>query len=42
MPREITHAFGILKKAAAIANHRISPTAWTTNAFRRSVRRATK
>ena len=21
MPREITHAFGILKKAAAIANH---------------------
>ncbi|MDO4867084.1 MAG: class II fumarate hydratase [Clostridia bacterium] len=25
MPREITHAFGILKKAAAIANHRIRP-----------------
>ena len=25
MPREITHAFGILKKAAAIANHRIAP-----------------
>ena len=25
MPREITHAFGILKKAAAIANHRIQP-----------------
>ena len=23
MPREITHAFGILKKAAAIANHRL-------------------
>ena len=25
MPREITHAFGILKKAAAIANNRINP-----------------
>lgn len=25
MPREITHAFGILKKAAAIANNRIKP-----------------
>ena len=25
MPREITHAFGILKKAAAIANHRVRP-----------------
>ena len=25
MPREITHAFGILKKAAAIANHRLRP-----------------
>ena len=25
MPREITHAFGILKKAAAIANSRIRP-----------------
>ena len=25
MPREITHAFGILKKAAAIANSRIKP-----------------
>ena len=25
MPREITHAFGILKKAAAIANHRLVP-----------------
>ena len=25
MPREITHAFGILKKAAAIANHRLNP-----------------
>ena len=23
MPREITHAFGILKKAAARANHRL-------------------
>lgn len=25
MPREITHAFGILKKAAAIANYRLNP-----------------
>lgn len=25
MPREITHAFGILKKAAAIANHGLNP-----------------
>lgn len=25
MPREITHAFGILKKAAAIANNRLKP-----------------
>ncbi|MEE1200005.1 MAG: class II fumarate hydratase [Christensenellales bacterium] len=25
MPREITHAFGILKKAAAIANHAVRP-----------------
>ena len=23
MPREITHAFGVLKKAAAIANHKL-------------------
>ena len=23
MPREITHAFGILKKAAALANHKL-------------------
>ena len=23
MPREITHAFGILKKAAAMANHKL-------------------
>ena len=29
MPREITHAFGILKKAAAIANHRIQPLRMT-------------
>ena len=29
MPREITHAFGILKKAAAIANHRIQPRRMT-------------
>ena len=29
MPREITHAFGILKKAAAIANHRIQPERMT-------------
>ena len=25
MPREITHAFGILKKAAAIANNHVKP-----------------
>ena len=25
MPREITHAFGILKKAAAMANHTLRP-----------------
>ena len=25
MPREITHAFGVLKKAAALANHYIKP-----------------
>ena len=29
MPREITHAFGILKKSAAIANHRIQPQRMT-------------
>ena len=29
MPREITHAFGILKKAAAIANHAIKPEKMT-------------
>ena len=29
MPREITHAFGILKKAAAIANHRVQPERMT-------------
>ena len=29
MPREITHAFGILKKATAIANHRIQPERMT-------------
>ena len=29
MPREITHAFGILKKAAAIANNRIQPDRMT-------------
>ena len=25
MPREIIHAFGILKKAAALANHTVQP-----------------
>lgn len=30
MPREITHAFGILKKAAAIANHGLKPEKMTT------------
>ena len=29
MPREITHAFGILKKAAAIANHTCRPEKMT-------------
>jgi len=29
MPREITHAFGILKKAAAIANHSLVPDKMT-------------
>ena len=29
MPREITHAFGILKKAAAIANHQLRPEKMT-------------
>ncbi len=29
MPREITHAFGILKKAAAVANHRVKPEKMT-------------
>ena len=30
MPREITHAFGILKKAAAMANHGLKPDKMTT------------
>ena len=29
MPREITHAFGILKKAAAMANHQLRPEKMT-------------
>ena len=29
MPREITHAFGILKKAAAMANHTLKPEKMT-------------
>ena len=29
MPREITHAFGILKKAAALANHTLKPEKMT-------------
>lgn len=29
MPREITHAFGILKKAAALANHSLKPDKMT-------------
>ncbi|MCR5707321.1 MAG: class II fumarate hydratase [Ruminococcus sp.] len=29
MPREITHAFGILKKAAAVANHAVKPEKMT-------------
>ncbi len=30
MPREITHAFGVLKKAAAIANNQLKPEKMTT------------
>ena len=29
MPREIIHAFGILKKAAALANHTVQPQRMT-------------
>ena len=29
MPREITHAFGVLKKAAAVANHALKPEKMT-------------
>ena len=29
MPREITHAFGLLKEAAALANHRLVPSRMT-------------
>ena len=29
MPREITHAFGLLKKAAARANHALKPEKMT-------------
>ena len=31
MPREITHAFGILKKAAALANHAVKPERMTAD-----------
>lgn len=34
MPREITHAFGILKKAAAIANHAVKPERMTDEKLR--------
>ncbi len=33
MPREITHAFGILKKAAAMANHALKPEKMTDEKF---------
>lgn len=33
MPREITHAFGILKKAAAMANHKLRPEKMTDEKF---------
>ena len=33
MPREIIHAFGILKKAAAMANHRLRPQKMTDEKF---------
>lgn len=34
MPREITHAFGILKKAAALANHELRPEKMTEEKLR--------
>ena len=34
MPREIIHAFGILKKAAAMANHALRPEKMTDEKFR--------
>ena len=34
MPREITHAFGILKKAAAMANHELVPQKMTEEKLR--------
>ena len=33
MPREIIHAFGILKKAAAMANHALRPEKMTDEKF---------
>ena len=33
MPREITHAFGLLKKAAATANHKLRPERMTDEKF---------
>ena len=33
MPREITHAFGILKKAAAMANHGLKPEKMTAEKY---------
>ena len=39
MPREITHAFGILKKAAAMANHALKPEKMTAEKLE-TIRRA--
>ena len=34
MPREIVHAFGLLKKAAAMANHQLRPEKMTEEKLR--------
>ena len=42
MPVEITHAFGILKKAAAIANHALVPERMTAESWTPSPAPATR
>ena len=42
MPREITHAFGILKKAAAMANAELKPEKMTSEKLGAYHRRAMK